>query len=155
MAAWKWVLGIGVAAVAGYFALPGTGAKDVGYSAIGAASVLAVLFAIRILRPADRLGWVFLAVGNLCFVLGDGIYDVYQFVLHRAVPFPSIADALYLSGYPFVFVGVRRLARARGGSARESYADAGIISIGALAVSWHFLMGSGRPAPRWVRLANS
>ena len=142
VAAWKWVLGVGAAAIAGYFALPGTAAKDVGYSLIGTAAVIAVLVAIRVHRPADRAGWVLLAIGNLGFVLGDGVYDVYQFVLHRPVPFPSVADALYLGGYPFVFAGVRRLARVRGGSARESYADAGIVSIGALAVSWHFLMGS-------------
>jgi diguanylate cyclase (GGDEF)-like protein len=133
---------MGAAAVAGYFALPGAAAKDVGYSVIGSASVIAVLIAVRVLRPAERLGWLMLALGNLCFVLGDGVYDVYQFVLHRAVPFPSIADALYLSGYPFLFIGVRRLARAHGVPARESFADAGIVSIGALALSWHFLMGN-------------
>jgi hypothetical protein len=69
------------------------------------------------------------------------VYDVYQFILHRAVPFPSVADALYLLGYPFVFAGVRRLTRARAGFEREIYADAAIVSIGALAFSWHFLMG--------------
>ena len=142
MAAWKWVLGIGVAAVGGYFALPGAAAKDLGYSTIGIAAVATVVIAIAVLRPADRRAWYFLAIGNACFVLGDGIYDVYLFVLHKPVPFPSIADALYLGGYPFIFAGVRRLTRTHTGSARESYADAAIVSIGALALSWHFLMGS-------------
>jgi diguanylate cyclase (GGDEF)-like protein len=142
MAAWKWVLGLGTAAVIGYFALPGAGAKDLGYSTIGVLSIVAVLVAVHIRRPAGRRYWYLLVAGNFCFVLGDGVYDVYQFVLHRAVPFPSIADALYLLGYPFVFAGVRRLTRARAGFERETYADAAIVSIGALALSWHFLMGS-------------
>jgi len=142
MAAWKWMLVAGIMAVIGYFALPGAGPKDLGYSAIGLISIIAVLAAVWIRRPTGRRYWYLLAAGNLCFVLGDGVYDIYQFVLHRAVPFPSVADALYLLGYPFVFAGVRGLARARSGFARENYADAAIISIGALALSWHFLMGS-------------
>jgi diguanylate cyclase len=142
MAAWKWVLGVGTAAVIGYFSLPGAGAKDLGYSTIGVLSIVAVLVAVHIRRPAGRRYWYLLAAGNFCFVLGDGVYDVYEFVLHRAVPFPSIADGLYLLGYPFVFAGVRRLTRAKAGVEREIYADAAIVSIGALALSWHFLMGS-------------
>src|SRR6202044_2291565 len=92
---------------------------------------------------ADRRCWRLIASGNLCFVLGDGVYDVYQFILHRAVPFPSVADALYLAGYPFIFSGVLRLTRLRGHpGARESYADAAIVSIGMLALTWHFLVGT-------------
>jgi diguanylate cyclase (GGDEF)-like protein len=135
------MLGLGIVAVAGYFVLPGVGAKDLGYSSIGFASIAAALIAVSRRRPAGRRYWYLLAVGNLCFVLGDGVYDVYQFILHRAVPYPSVADALYLVGYPFVFAGVRGIARVRGGFAREGYADAAIVSIGALALSWHFLMG--------------
>ena len=142
MATSKWVLGLGTVAVVGYFALSGVGPKDLGYSTIGLASIIAVLVAVNHRRPTGRRYWYLLAAGNLCFVLGDGVYDVYQFVLHLAVPYPSVADALYLLGYPFVFAGVRGIARVRGGFARESYADAAIISIGALALSWHFLMGS-------------
>src|SRR5665213_2532303 len=142
MAAWKWMLVAGIVAVVGYFALSGVGPKDLGYSTIGLTSIIAVLVAVNHRRPTGRRYWYLLAAGNFCFVLGDGVYDVYQFVLHRAVPFPSVADALYLLGYPFVFAGVRGLARARSGFARENYADAAIISIGALALSWHFLMGS-------------
>lgn len=143
VASWKWVLTIGLLAVGGYFALPGTAAKDLGYSAIGVASVVCVLMAVHIHRPHDRRCWQFIAAGNLCFVLGDAVYDIYQFVLHQPVPFPSVADALYLAGYPFIFVGVTRLTQVQGHpAAREDYADAAIISIGALAMSWHFLMGS-------------
>jgi diguanylate cyclase (GGDEF)-like protein len=142
-AAWQWVLVIGIIAIGAYFALPGAAAKDAAYSAIGIASVGGVLLAVRIRDQAGRRSWDLIAAGNLCFVLGDGVYDVYQFVLHRAVPFPSLADALYLAGYPFIFWGVLRLTSVAGRpGARESYADAGIVSIGALALSWHFLVGA-------------
>jgi hypothetical protein len=50
---------------------------------------------------------------------------------------------LYLAGYPFLFAGVLRLTRNPDRSVRrEDSADAAIVSIGALAISWHFLMNS-------------
>jgi diguanylate cyclase len=59
------------------------------------------------------------------------------------VPFPSVADALYLAGYPFLFAGVWRVSRLRRvPGSRESMADAAMVSVGALALSWQLLMGS-------------
>lgn len=144
-AAWQVALLVGLVAVAGYFLLPGEGAKDAGYSVIGVGSVACVIVGIRWHRPADRWGWQAVTAGNLCFVLGDGVYDVYQFGLHRAIPFPSVADAFYLAGYPFLILGVVYLTGRRpggGNGVREGLADAGIVTIGALALSWHFVMGS-------------
>jgi diguanylate cyclase (GGDEF)-like protein len=140
---------VGGSAVLGYFVLHGTAEHDAAYSAIGLASVGCVALGIRKWRPADLAGWLVLGAGNLSFVLGDGVYGVYQFVLHRATPFPSIADAFYLAGYPFLIVGVTRLTRdpVQGGRSRESFADAAIVAIGALALSWHFLMGPYANAP--------
>ncbi len=127
-----------------YFLLPGVGAKDLGYSIVGLGSVAAVVWGAKRRPASERRGWYSIALGNLCFVLGDSVYDLYQFVLHRPTPFPSAADALYLAGYPFLIVGVVRLTRGRSrwSDARESYADAAIITCGALALSWHFLMAS-------------
>ncbi len=143
-ARWNVVLAAGLVAVAGYFALPGAAAKDGGYFAIGAASVVCVAVGIARRRPAERLGWVAIAVGNLCFVCGDAVYDGYQYVLHRPTPFPSFADALYLAGYPWLVLGIARVTRGRAAKARtrESLADAAIVAAGALAISWHFLMGA-------------
>jgi diguanylate cyclase (GGDEF)-like protein len=141
--AWKIALVVGVGAVGGYFLLPGTGAKDAGYSVIGFASVFAVLAGVGLHRPVDRRSWYAIAAGSLCFVLGDGVYDVYLF-LHEAAPFPSVADAFYLAGYPFLIVGLVRLTRDphQARASRETYADSLIITFGALALSWHFLMAS-------------
>ena len=50
---------------------------------------------------------------------------------------------MYLTGYPFLFAGVLRLTRNPDRSVRrEDTADAAIVSMGALAISWHFLMNS-------------
>ena len=139
---WRAAVLIGACAVAGYFLLPGPGPKDLGYSVIGFASAAAVMVGRRRRAAGDRDGWYPIAAGNLCFVLGDSVYDLYQFVLHRPAPFPSVADVFYLAGYPLLIVGVVRLTRVPGrpGASRETYADAAIVTVGALAVAWHFLL---------------
>lgn len=129
--------------VAGYFALPNATSQTVVYATLGTASVVCILVGIRLHRPKDRLGWYFLALAGGCFTLGDDAWTFYNSVLHISVPLPSFADALYLAGYPFLFAGVLRLTRNPNRSVqREDSADAVIVSIGALAISWHFLMNS-------------
>ena len=139
--AWKYVLIGGMCVVAGYFALPNATSQDIVYSALGTASVVCIVVGVRLHRPKDRLGWYFLALAGGCFTLGDDVWTFYDSILHISVPFPSFADALYLAGYPFLFAGVLRLTRNPDRSVRrEDNADAAIVSIGALAISWHFLM---------------
>ena len=141
--AWRYVLGAGLFAVAAYFALPNQDDQDYAYSAIGVVAVVCILAGIRLHRPADRLGWYLLAVAEGCFVVGDALESYYDLVLHQAIPFPSVSDAFYLAGYPFLFVAVLRLARNPNHSAqREDYADAAIVAVGALAISWQLLMNS-------------
>lgn len=139
--AWKFALVAGAIAVGGYFALPGVAGKDLGYLGIGSASLAAIVAGVRRNRPAVRAPWALLAMANLCFVLGDSVISGYD-VLGRELPFPSVADAVYLSGYPFLVAGVLRLGRAAGRpGSRENRADAAIVSIGAVALWWHLLMG--------------
>jgi diguanylate cyclase (GGDEF)-like protein len=141
--AWKYALVGGMCVVAGYFALPNATSQTVVYATLGTASVVCILVGIRLHRPKDRLGWYFLALAGGCFTLGDDAWTFYNSVLHISVPLPSFADALYLAGYPFLFAGVLRLTRNPNRSVqREDSADAAIVSIGALAISWHFLMNS-------------
>ncbi len=141
--AWKYVLVGGLCIVGAYFAIPSANGQTVVYSALGTASVVCILVGIHLNRPKDRLGWYFLALAGGCFTLGDDAWTVYDAVLHLSVPFPSFADALYLAGYPFLFAGVLRLTRNPNRSVRrEDNADAAIVSMGALAISWHVLMNS-------------
>jgi diguanylate cyclase (GGDEF)-like protein len=131
---------IGAVVTGGYFLLAGDAAKDAVYLLVGAAATVALLLAGR--RSTDGPGgWFALAAATGCFVLGDSIFDVYDLVLHRAAPTPSVADLLYLGGYPLLFVGVaRRVRPASGAARRETAADAVIASVGILAASWPVLM---------------
>jgi diguanylate cyclase (GGDEF)-like protein len=141
--AWKYVLIFGLCAVAGYFALPGPTSQDALYLAIGIGSVACILVGVGIHRPSDRMSWYLLAMGGLCFTLGHAAENTYSVILHQVVPIPSVYDALYLAGYPFVFAGILRLTRNPNHTTqREDNADAAIIAMGALAISWYFLMSS-------------
>jgi len=134
----------GIAATGGYFLLPGVAAKDIAYVVIGLTSTLAMAVAVRLHRPAARLCWWLLVAASLSSVTGNGVQNiVYGMVLHRPLPFPSIADALYLGCYPVFFVGLALLTRPRAKvGSRENYADATILVLAALAISWSFVMRS-------------
>ncbi len=141
--AWQGVLVVGAFAVAGYFVVPSGAPQGLVYSGIGIASTLCLLWAVRLNRPVERWGWYLIAIANALFVAADGVLDFYDIVLRAVAPFPSVADALYLAGYPFLFAGVFWVRRLRGAAgSREAKADAAMVCIGALALSWQFLMGS-------------
>jgi diguanylate cyclase (GGDEF)-like protein/PAS domain S-box-containing protein len=141
-AAWKIVLAGGLLLVVEYFAVHTEINQNVVYSALGKVSVLGILVGIHLNKPKERLGWYFLAVAMAFFTVGDDITTYYD-VVHRTLPFPSLADASYLAGYPFLFAGVVRLTGQKGRpNSREDDADAAIVGLGALALSWQFLMNS-------------
>jgi len=140
--AWKTVLLAGTLLIATYFFLPNDTAQNVLYAVLGLGSVLGILFGIHRHHPANRIGWYFVAAAGVCYTLGDNLLSLYTAV-HINIPFPSYADAFYLAGYPFLFAGVLRLTRDLDRSSwRENNADAAIVSIGVLAISWQFLMDS-------------
>jgi diguanylate cyclase (GGDEF)-like protein len=139
---WKYATLCGLVLIAVYFVLPNATCQNYEYAFLGTASVVFILIGVHRNQPANKLGWYFVAAAGALFTLGDDVYDIYS-ILHLAVPFPSYADALYLPGYPFLFLGVISLTRGAGStSIREDTADAAIVAMGALALSWHFLMNS-------------
>lgn len=141
--AWKLALVVGLLAIVGYYAVPSVAGKDIVYAAVGIGATGCMLMTARLNPSAGRWGWTLVAAANVCFVLGDGILDGYEVVLHADAPFPSVADVLYLSGYPFLFAGVFRIGRAKlAPESRENRADAAIVCVGALAMFWQLLMGS-------------
>jgi len=141
--AWKyWTIGGGLV-IAGYFALLGPLSQEVVYQVMGIASVAAILIGTVLQRPHDRLSWYLLAAGGACFTVGDAAQTTYSLILHQSVPLPSVGDAFYLAGYPFVFAGILRLTRRPSRSARkEANTDAAIMAMAGLAVWWQFLVNS-------------
>jgi diguanylate cyclase len=133
--AWSLYLGA-TSLVAGlYFLLPTTTlSKLVLYNGIGLSSVIAILWGIRMNKPAHARSWKLIAAGAGCFLSGDICYYILEAV-KETTPFPSPADALYLSMYPLVIAGLIGLLR-RASSTRDwaGVIDAAMVAVATFAV---------------------
>jgi diguanylate cyclase len=107
---------------------------------VGASAVAAIATGIRWHRPARRLAWWLIAAAQGLFVVGDALFSVNELVL-GIEPFPSLADAVYLPGYPVLAAGLALLALSRS-TVRDwaGLTDAAIIAIGFGLLSWVLVM---------------
>lgn len=143
---WKAVLIVGLRSIVLYYQLSTNLGADLVYSAIGMGATGSILLGIRLHQVARPAGWYLIATANACFVGGDLVLDVYDVVLRTPPPYPSIADAIYLSGYPLLFAGVLASSRAPGRS-WSGWIDATAVCVGTLGLVWHYLMGPTVTAP--------
>ncbi|MGZ4316838.1 MAG: sensor histidine kinase [Gaiellaceae bacterium] len=111
------------------------------FNAIGLTAVVAILVGVRLHRPSDTRPWFLFAAGQALFVSGDVIAYNYQRFFGRELPFPSIADVLYLGVFPVIVAGLLLLIRRRSrGRDRASLIDSVIIATGVGLLSWVFLI---------------
>jgi len=133
-------LAVGGLLTLGYFILP-SAAKPACYAALGLAAAIALIAGVRLYRPSRPLAWYLLAAGQLLFSAGDAVNNTYAWILHVEPPFPSVADALYLSVYVLQVAGLLLLVRAQTpGRDRTSLIDAVIFATGLGLLSWVFLI---------------
>lgn len=140
---WPWLgyLLVGLLATATYFALPSAAAHNLAYDLLGLSAVVALLGGVRLNRPAYRLPWYLLALGDGLAVAGDLLWTYDENVRGVTTPFPSFADALYLASYVVFFAGVLFLIRGHaGGADRTAGIDTAIIAAGIGALVWVFLI---------------
>ena len=138
---WKIFLGIGAISSLTYFLLGELKSQMILFQATGIVSVVAMLVGIRRNRPASTRPWILLTLGILMWVIGDGIWNSYELVLHREAPWPSRADYIYLVGPVLMALGLTGMLHRRGTPRDvEGALDALIIAAGAGALSWAFFM---------------
>jgi len=134
-------LGVLATAAGAYFAVPTSTLRAICWSMVGLTAVGGILVGIRTHAPRRALPWYLLAAGQLAFITGDSINYTYEWVLHREVPFPSVADVIYLAMYPLVGAGLLLLIRHRKpGRDWPGLIDATIITVGVGLFSWVFLI---------------
>jgi signal transduction histidine kinase len=137
--AWRLYLGVGALATGAYYLLP-AGPGAVLNVVVGASAVAAIAAGIRWHRPGRRLAWWLIAAAQGLFVVGDALFSINELVL-GIEPFPSLADALYLSGYPVLAAGLALLALSRSvGRDWAGLTDAAVIAIGFGLLSWVLVM---------------
>jgi diguanylate cyclase (GGDEF)-like protein/PAS domain S-box-containing protein len=112
------------------------------FNAIGFSAVIAIVAGVRAHKPAARLAWYLIAAGQAFFVAGDVLSYNYAALFGTALPFPSVADVVYLAGvYPCTVAGLLLLIRRRNpGRDWASLMDAMIVTIGLALLSWVFLI---------------
>ncbi|MGZ5292393.1 MAG: putative bifunctional diguanylate cyclase/phosphodiesterase [Actinomycetota bacterium] len=151
--AWYLYPVLAVAATALYY---GVGQSSVLFNLIGLSSPILILVAVRMHEPEKRWPWYLIAIGQLIFIAGDVVsynYEQFHELLPSVfrldytfnpagdVPFPGIADMLYLAVYPCLIAGMMMMIRARTpGRDRSSLLDSLMIAVGVGTVSWVLLI---------------
>ncbi len=112
------------------------------FNALGLTSWIAVIVGIRRNRPRYALPWWLFAVGLCLYWMGDVYtYSYPTYVLHHEVPFPSIGDAIYLSVYVALMLGLLLLVHRRNPRGnRNNLIDASIMTLGLSLLSWVLLI---------------
>jgi diguanylate cyclase (GGDEF)-like protein len=139
--AWNGYLALSVAAVAGYFLTPDDSWTQTIYAElVGLLATGAIVAGVVKHRPAAKAAWLWFAAGQLLNVLGTLAEAVIGRVLHLET-WPSAADALWLSLYPALVIGLLLLIRRRTeGHDWGSLVDATTITTGLGLLSWVFLI---------------
>ena len=139
--AWQWYLGItGVLALAYLFAPPLAGNGPL-FNVLGLSSSIAIAIGIRIHRPQAAGAWWMFVIGQFLFFSGDLYTYSYPKLLGADVPFPSLGDAIYLTVYPALMVGLVILVRRRNPRRdRSALIDSMILTIGIGLLSWVFIV---------------
>jgi signal transduction histidine kinase len=138
--AWRLYLGSGALLIGAYYLLP-DGPGAVLNVVVGASAVAAILLGLRWHRPRLPQPWWLIAAAQGLFVAGDALFSVNELIL-GIEPFPSLADALYLPGYPLLAAGLALLALSRSTGRRDwaGLTDSAIIAIGFGLLSWVLVM---------------
>jgi diguanylate cyclase len=139
------VAAIAVAVAMICFTLVGGWSTPVLYPAVGVVGVAGVVAGILIHRPRRAGPWWLLVAGLLGNVAGDATSAASERLMDE-VPFPWVADGLYVVSFPLLAGAIIWIARARMVDAdRTSVIDATIVATSAGLLAWVFFMA---PASR-------
>lgn len=135
----RWlVLAASATLLAAYVVVGGLAGEIIWDTAVFGQLAIAALVAARFRR--HRSAWLLIIAGQACFLAGDIGFTVLEYGLEREV-FPSVADVLYLAGYPLMAIGLVPIIRTRRGRRDVGGAiDASIVTVAATAILWVFIM---------------
>ena len=116
---------------------------DAFFYPVGVAAIWAALAAARRSREHPRLrsAWRLLALGSAIYLGGDIAQTVYE--LQGQLPYPSVADALYLLFYPVMLWGLLRVPAYHGNLAERVRLglDLAVVAIGGTGIVMYVVLG--------------
>src|ERR1700680_1074858 len=117
-----------------------TSIDDIGEAVAAALASAACVWAARRARGRDRLGWALMGTSAALWAAGEVVWSIYEVGKGVPVPYPSLADAGFLSGVAFWIARIRAFwGDARGTSARwRIWFDGLIVAIALTATAWGF-----------------
>jgi diguanylate cyclase (GGDEF)-like protein/PAS domain S-box-containing protein len=140
-------------ATAGFFAFPAGGrAQAVVQVAVNVGAFAAIVLGVLAHRPEGRAGWWVLAAGEALYAVAGVVFFAYPAFTGAVLPFPSVADGLYLGSYAMLASGVALLVSRRGGRDWSGLFDAAIVTVGAGLLSFVFLIGPNAVSSRLSEL---
>jgi diguanylate cyclase (GGDEF)-like protein/PAS domain S-box-containing protein len=139
---WQGYVAFGAVGAFLYLLVPPLKGNAAFFNTLGLTSWIAVIVGIRRNKPSYSLPWWLFVVGLLLYWMGDVYtYSYPQYILHHEVPFPSIGDAIYLSVYVALMLGLLLLVRKRNPQRnRNTLIDAAILTLGLSLLSWVLLI---------------
>lgn len=92
-------------------------------------------------RPRLRSAWLLLAIGGVCYLAGNTAQSVYE--LTGRLPYPSVADLLYLAFYPIILWGLLRFSASQSspGERMRLGLDLAVVGVSAAAVMTYVVLG--------------
>lgn len=86
--------------------------------------------------------WILIGTGVVFWGIGELVWTYYAHVLGREVPYPGLADVMYVAAYPIIFVGVLLLphVRPRKWERARLTLDALAGTIAVTAITWTFYL---------------
>jgi len=133
---WWVFLAFGAFVTGLYVLVPPFKGSPLAINGLGLYGLLAVVAGIRIYRPAARVAWWLFVLGVFLFWVGDVYTYSIRILFNVVVPFPSWGDAVYLTMYPVLMVGIMLFVRRRNQRADGPGAvDALIMTLGLALVS--------------------
>src|SRR5437588_6285760 len=117
-----------------------TALDDIGEAAAAAFASGACAWAASRAAGKDRLGWVLMGTSAGLWAAGEVVWSIYEVGLGVQVPYPSLADAGFLSAVPFAVAGIRAFwSEPRGTSARwRVWFDGVIVALALTSTAWGF-----------------
>jgi hypothetical protein len=117
-----------------------TAIDDIGEAVAAAIASAACVWAARRAHGRDRLGWALMGTSAALWAAGEVVWSIYEVGMGVPVPYPSLADAGFLSAVPFAVAGIRAFwGDARGTSARwRIWFDGLIVAIALTSTAWGF-----------------